>query len=38
VIGVLAETTAGWRGGLVLVPVLAAGIAALMPLLARPRR
>jgi FHS family glucose/mannose:H+ symporter-like MFS transporter len=38
VIGVLAETSVGWRGGLVLVPVLAAGIAALMPLLARPRR
>jgi fucose permease len=38
VIGALAETSVGWRGALVLVPVLAAGIAALMPLLAKPRR
>lgn len=30
VVGALAGTAAGWRGGLVLIPVLAAGIAAVM--------
>ena len=36
-IGALAETSLGWRGGLVLVPILAAGVAGIMPLLGSRR-
>lgn len=36
-VGALAGTSAGWRGGLGLIPVLAAGIAGVMVLLGKPR-